>query len=167
MIPNPVDIATRVSPNLAALIGSRVSDPDADQPVTLAAVRAFLADLLPQPLRETERLHHFDLDDSLLDEIDALIEQFGGDVLAIDFARSVATEPLSRVIEAVVNDENRENPPTLEAVKESIASGGLTARLVGEGVLDEDEDDALLAEVEALIKRYGADSLAEEFLRYE
>lgn len=167
MIPNPVDIATRVSPNLAALIGSRVSDPDAEQPVTLAAVRAFLADLLPQSLRETERLHHFDVDDSLLDEIDALIEQYGGDALAIDFTRSVATEPLSRVIEAAVNDENRENPPTLEAVRESIASGGLTARLVGEGVLDEDEDDVLLAEIEALIRRYGADSPAEEFLRYE
>ena len=167
MIQYPVDIATQVSPNLAALIGSRINDPDAEQPVTLAAVRAFLTDLLPQSLSETERLHHFDLDDSLLDEIDALIEQFGGDALAIDFARSVATEGLSRVIEAVVNDENRENPPTLEAVKESIVSGGLAATLIGEGVLDEDEDDTLLAEIEALIRRYGADSLAEEFLRYE
>jgi hypothetical protein len=167
MIQDSVDIATHVSPNLAALIGSRIGDPDADQPVTLGAIRAFLTDLLPQSLSETERLHHFDLDDSLLDEIDALIEQFGGDALAMDFARSVAMEGLSRVIEAMVNDENRENPPTLEAVKESIASGGLTAKLVGEGVLDEDEDDALLAEVEALIRRYGADSLAEEFLRYE
>jgi hypothetical protein len=167
MIQYPVDIATQVSPNLAALIGSRINDPDAEQPVTLAAVRAFLTDLLPQSLSETERLHHFDLDDSLLDEIDALIEQFGGDALAIDFARSVATEGLSRVIEAVVNDENRENPPTLEAVKESIVSGGLAATLIGEGVLDEDEDDALLVEVEALIRRYGGDSLAEEFLRYE
>lgn len=167
MIQDPVDIATRVSPNLAALIGSRISDPDAEQPVTLAAVRTFLTGLLPESLRETERLHYFDLDDSLLDEIDALIEQFGGDALAIDFARSVATEPLSRVIEAVVNDENRENPPTLEAVKQSIASGGLTAKLIGEGVLDEDEDDVLLVEIEALIRRYGADSLAEEFMRYE
>src|SRR5690349_13628615 len=149
MIQYPVDIATQVSPNLAALIGSRINDPDAEQPVTLAAVRAFLTDLLPQSLSETERLHHFDLDDSLLDEIDALIEQFGGDALAIDFARSVATEGLSRVIEAVVNDENRENPPTLEAVKESIVSGGLAATLIGEGVLDEDEDDTLLAEIEA------------------
>ncbi len=64
------------------------------------------------------------------------------------------------------NDENRENPPTLETVKEAIASG-LSARLVGDGVLEEDEDDALLAEIEALIRRYGADSLAEDFLRYE
>lgn len=47
MIPNSIDIATRVSPNLAALIGSRVSDPDAEHPVTLSAVRAFLADLAP------------------------------------------------------------------------------------------------------------------------
>lgn len=167
MISNPIDIATRVSPNLAALIESRVSDPDTEQPVTLAAVRTFLVGLLPGSLIETERLHHFDLDDSLLDEIDALVEEFGSDALAIDFARSVATEPLSRVIEAVVNDENRENPPTLETVKESIASGGLTARLVGEGVLEEDEDDSLLVEIEALIRRYGADALAEEFMRYE
>jgi hypothetical protein len=44
---------------------------------------------------------------------------------------------------------------------------GLTARLVGDGVFDEDEDDALLAEIESLIKRHGADALAEEFMRYE
>jgi hypothetical protein len=80
--------------------------------------------------------------------------------------RSSASETLTRVIETVVNDENREGPPTLDAVREAIA-GGLGARLVGEGVLDEDEDDALLAEIEGLIERYGADALAESLLRYE
>jgi hypothetical protein len=44
---------------------------------------------------------------------------------------------------------------------------GLGARLVGEGVLDEDEDDALLAELESLIERHGEDTLAEYLLRYE
>ncbi|PTR05308.1 hypothetical protein C8R32_12412 [Nitrosospira sp. Nsp5] len=34
-------------------------------------------------------------------------------------------------------------------------------------VLEDNEDDALLAEIEALIRRHGADALAEEFLRYE
>ena len=111
-------------------------------------------------------MHHVDIDASLFDELDALIEEFGETALAIDFAQNIASEPLSRVIEAVMNDENRENPPTLETVKEAIASG-LSARLVGDGVLEEDEDDALLAEIEALIRRYGADSLAEDFLRYE
>ena len=99
-------------------------------------VRNFITGLLPVSLSETERLHHVDLDVSLLDELDELIEEFGEAALAIDFAQNIATEPLSRVIEAVVNDENRENPPTLETVKDAITSG-LAARLVGDGVLEE------------------------------
>ncbi|MDQ3185552.1 MAG: hypothetical protein M3Q16_03630 [Pseudomonadota bacterium] len=166
MIRNPIDVATRVSPNLSALIESQVNDPDAERPITLATVRAFIANLLPAAFGETEQLHHFDIDASLLDELDALIDEFGGDALAVDFAQNIASEPLSQVIDAVINDENREKPPTLEAVKEAII-GGLTARLVGDGVLEDDEDDTLLAEIEVLMRRYGADSLAEEFLRYE
>ncbi|SOD41069.1 hypothetical protein [Nitrosovibrio sp. Nv4] len=166
MIRYPIDVATRVSPNLSALIESQVNDPDAEQPVTLASVRAFITGLLPASLNEAERLHHFDIDVSLLDELDALIEEFGEDALAIDFAQSSASESLSRLIDVVMNDENRENPPTLETIKEAIVSG-LSARLVGDGVLEDDEDDALLAEIERLIRRYGADSPAEEFIRYE
>ncbi|MBA4142967.1 MAG: hypothetical protein H0X43_08155 [Nitrosospira sp.] len=166
MIRNPIDVAIRVSPNLSALIESRVNDADAEEPPTLATIRAFAGDLVPPTWNETERLHHFDIDASLLDELDALIEEYGETALAIDFARSNASEPLSRVIEAVVNDENRENPPTLETAREAIISG-LPARLIGEGVLEDDEDDTLLSEIEGLIRRYGADSPAEEFLRYE
>ena len=123
MIRNSIDVANRVSPNLSALIESQVNDPDAEQPVTLATVRTFISGLLPPSLSETERLHHVDIDASLFDELDALIEEFGETALAIDFAQNIASEPLSRVIEAVMNDENRENPPTLETVKEAIASG--------------------------------------------
>jgi hypothetical protein len=65
-----------------------------------------------------------------------------------------------------MNDENRENPPTLGTVRDALASG-LSSKLVGDGVLEEDEDDSLLAETEALIQRYGEDALAEQFLRYE
>jgi len=73
---------------------------------------------------------------------------------------------LSRVIEEVVNEENRENPPTLAAVKDEIVNG-LSGRLVGEGILEEDEDDLLMPEIEKLIYRFGADAPAEVFLRYE
>ncbi len=166
MISDSIDIASRVSSNLSALIESRVGEPDAEQPVTLASVRAFLAGLLPASLDEAEKLHHFDLDASLLDELDALIEEYGGDVLAVDFAQNAASEALSRVIDTLLNDENRENAPSLGTVRDAIASG-LSAKLVGEGVLEEDEDDSLLAEIEALIRRYGEDALAERFLRYE
>ena len=66
----------------------------------------------------------------------------------------------------MVNDENRENPPTLTTIRDALI-GGLGARLVGDGVMDEDEDDTLQSEIEALIEHFGADTLAEDFLRYE
>lgn len=166
MIHHSIDVASRVSPRLSALLRSRVNDPDREEPVTLVEARRFLADLLPADFREAERMHHFDVDASLLDELDSLIEEFGEDALAVDFVTANASEQLSRVIESLVNDENRENPPTLGAVQEAIVAG-LGMRLVGEGVLEEDEDDTLLAEIEDLIEQFGADTLAEEFLRYE
>jgi hypothetical protein len=166
MIRNPIDVSTRVSARLSALLRGRVNDPESEQPVTLKSVRRFLADLLPDDFNEAEQMHHVDIDESLIDELDALIDEFDGTAQAIDFVQDSASEPLSRVIEAVVNDENRENPPTLATVREALVNG-LGARLVGDGVLEDDEDDTLLAEVESLIEAFGADALAEELLRYE
>lgn len=128
------------------------------------AVRRFFADLLPADYREAEQMHHFDIGESMLDELDALIEEYGQTALAVDFVQASASEALSRVIEAMIDDENRENPPTLDAVREALL-GGFGARLVGEGVFDDDEDDTLLAEIEALIEHFGPDIPAEECLR--
>jgi len=166
MIRNPINMADLVSSQLSALIESRVNDPDAEQPVTLAQVRTFMINLLPDPFNESERMHHFDGSESTLDELDSLIKEYGEDALAVEFFQADASEALSRVIEAVINDDNREVPPTLAVVRDAMLSGLLT-RLVGEGTLDDDEDDTLLAEIEALIKRCGPDELAETLLRYE
>lgn len=132
MVRNPIDVATLVSPRLSALLDSRVNDPESEQPVTLIAVRRFLADLLPADFTEAERLHHVDVDISILDELDILIEEFGSAALAIDFVQARASESLSRAIETVVDDENREYPPTLTTVRDAILAG-LGARLVGDG----------------------------------
>jgi hypothetical protein len=166
MIHHSVDVSSRVSSKLSALLKSRANDPEIEQPVTLVAVRRFLAGLLPADFREAERLHHIDVDVSLLDEMDALIEEYGEDALAVDFVQTSASEPLSMVIESLVNDENRENPPTLAALRDAMVNG-LVNRLVGEGVLEEDEDDALLSEIDSLIEQFGEDTLAEELLSYE
>jgi len=163
---NPVDVASRVSSKLSALIEARVGDPDADQPVTLASVRMFLLSLLSKDSKEAERLHRFDIGDSMLDELDELIEEFGGDMLAINFAQHEASEALSTVIEAVLSDDTRDNMPTLETVREAIATG-LASELVGEGLIEEDEEAGLLAEIDGLIERFGADTLAEGVLRFE
>ena len=166
MIRNPIDIASRTSPELSRLIEAIVNQLDSDEPVTLAAVRSFIEHELPAEIGEGEHMHHFDTCESLVDELDALIDGFGESAAAIDFASAFASEALSRAIETVMNDENRENPPTLGTIREALANG-LAARLIGDGVLEEDEADMLMPEIEELIERYDAESLAENFLRYE
>jgi hypothetical protein len=166
MTQNPIDVSSRVSPQLSALLNSRITNPDCEQPVTLIAARRFFADLLPVDFKEAERLHRFDVSESLLDELDALIEEFGATALAIDFVKANASEPLTLAIESVVNDDNRENQPSLATIRDALLDG-LGARLVGDGVLEEDENDMLLAEIDALIEQFGADTLAEDLLRYE
>ena len=165
-IRNSLDVANQVSPELSTLIETLVNDMDLEQPVTLDSVRTFATGLLSTAFTEAEKLHHFDINESLLDELDTLIEEFGETALAIDFSRGIASEALSRVIESIMNDENQPIPPTLGTIKNAITSG-LSASLIGSGVLEEDEDDTLLEEIEALIDNYGIDALAEEFLRYE
>jgi hypothetical protein len=166
MIRNPIDIASRVSPELSSLIETLIDRLDTGEPVTLAAVRAFIKHELPDEIDEDEHLHHFDVGESVIDELDELIEQFGESAAAMDFVYVFAGEALSRVIEEVVNDENRENPPSLQNVRDAM-DDGLVSRMVGEGILEEDEDDMLTPEIDNLIDRYGADALAEDFLRYE
>ncbi|MDO8812779.1 MAG: hypothetical protein Q7J38_12235 [Gallionella sp.] len=166
MIRNPIDIASRVSPELSGLIETLINQLDTDDPITLASVRSFIKHELPDEIDEDEHLHHFDIDESVIDELDELIEQFGESAAAMDFIYAFASEALSRVIEEVVSDENREIPPTLADVQEAILNG-LGGRMVGEGILEEDEDDVLMPEIENLIDIYGADALAEVFLRYE
>ena len=166
MIRNPIDIASRTSPELSSLIEAIINQFDSDEPVTLAAVRSFIEHELPAEISEDEHLHHFDTGESLVDELDGLIDQFGESAAAIDFVSVYASEPLSRAIETVVNDENRENPATLATIREALANG-LAARLIGDGVLEEDEADLLMPEIEELIERFNAEALAENFLRYE
>lgn len=166
MIRNPIDIASRTSPELSSLIEAIINQFNSDEPVTLAAVRSFIEHELPAEISEDEHLHHFDTGESLVDELDGLIDQFGESAAAIDFVSVYASEPLSRAIETVVNDENRENPATLATIREALA-GGLAARLIGDGVLEEDEAGLLMPEIEELIERFDAEALAENFLRYE
>ena len=166
MIRNPIDIASRVSPELSGLIQGIIDQLETDEPITLQMVRSFIGRDLPEEIAEDEHLHHFDNAESLVDELDGLIDNFGESAAAEDFVYAYASEPLSRAIETVAYDENRENPATLGVVRDALADG-LAGRLVGDGVLEDDEADMLAPELESLIERYGLDATAEDFLRYE
>ncbi|HEY5995226.1 MAG TPA: hypothetical protein VIU46_11585 [Gallionellaceae bacterium] len=166
MIRNPIDIASRVSPELSAFIQGIIDQLETDEPITLQTIRSFIGRELPEEIAEDEHLHHFDNGESLVDELDGLIDGFGESAAAEDFIYAYASEQLSRAIETVANDENRENPATLGVVRAALADG-LAGRLVGDGTLEDDEADMLTPELDSLIERYGPDATAEYFLRYE
>lgn len=147
------DAATRVSRALSDSLEKLVNDPDREAPPTLGDVRAILRARQADGYAQREDLLQPQEEISSLSELDRLIEEYGADALAIDFVSAKASEGLPRA-------------PTLRQVREAMLHG-LTARLVGEGAIDGDEESALLAEIEDLIHRYGEHAAAETVIRFE
>ncbi|MBI3935946.1 MAG: hypothetical protein HY323_03135 [Betaproteobacteria bacterium] len=164
-IRHSLDVAARVSAELSEIIETLVNDPDREEAATLEEVRGTLVESGTAEAVQEESLHPQERN-SVLAEIDGLIEEYGGEALAIDFVVAKASEGLSRIIEAAMDDVSLPDEPTLGAVREAMVNG-LTARLIGDGVLDADEDATLLAEIDELIRHYGADAVAENFIRLE
>ena len=161
----PIDVATRVSPQLSDLIQKMVNDPDREQSPTLGEVRIVLQDATETEATEMASLHPQDRT-SLTVELDELIEEFGDEALAIDFVAAKASEALSRVIEAAMDDASLPEEPTLGSVREAMV-GGLTARMIGHGTIEPDEDATLLEEIDDLMREFGQDAVAEDFIRLE
>jgi hypothetical protein len=161
-----LDVATRISSELSAVIEELMNDPDREvAPQTLEEVRVALIGRGTPETRETEFLHPQD-EASLLAELDRLIEEHGAEAPAIDFVAVKASEGLSRVIQAAMDDIRFPRAPTLGAIREAMVSG-LTARLIGEGTLDEDDEGVLLGEIDEMIRHYGEETLAETLVRFE
>ena len=162
----PADLQETVSRELSTVIEA-VIDNYEDQghgPATLGSVRAAMTGGLLQHLVEEGRVKSED-EDSLLAEVNSLIETSGDDALADLFTRPRASEDLSTVIEALLDETDEGPAPTLAAVRDAM-SGGLLAKLVGHGQIDGDDEQTLLEEIEEMIERHGPGALAEEFLRY-
>lgn len=160
----PMDIATRVSRHLSKLIDKIVNDTNREQPPTLANVRTAVLNHMTAGRRPDSM--HPQQSASMLEEVEGLIDEFGGDALAIDFVAAKASEGLSRIIEVAMDNPIVRHEPTLGGVRDAMAAG-LTARLVGDGIIDPDEDQTLLAEIDGLIERHGRDAVAEDFVRFE
>lgn len=159
-----IDIASSVSDELSQILEAAANDPDTDEAPTLGSVRRIVSKATDSEQYEADRMH-FDRNRPLLEEIDDLIEQFGDDAFAIDFVTVKASESLTRIISALM-DTGVSTPPTLYMVQDAMLHG-LVARLVGDGIIDPDENETLQEEIESLISRYGQDTVAENFLRYE
>ena len=161
-----IDVATRISPELSAIIAGLVNDPELEvPPQTLEEVRVALVDRGSFEARETEFLHPQD-ETSPLVELDRLIEEYGKEAIAGDFVAVKASEGLSRVIQAAMDDVRYLRAPTLGGMRAAMVNG-LTARLIGDGALDEDDEGVLLGEIDELIRTYGEDAPAETLIRFE
>lgn len=158
-MPIPEDVFENTSDELSAVIEGVLNDDRVDQPATLAAVQHAV---LAQAKTVTAALNRFSSDQwqQLCDEVEALIDEYGDDALAVRFLKPWASEPLQRLIEAGLDEIGE---PTLETLFEA-AERGLLAHLIGQGEIDDDEAQTVVAELAGLIDRHGPDALAEEFL---
>ena len=77
-----------------------------------------------------------------------------------------ASDALSEFIEAVLERAEDDVEVVLSDVRDAVDQG-LLAELEGEGLIESDDAQALVAELDALIERYGEDLPAEELLRMD
>ena len=156
----PSDVFENLSEEMSAVIGALLDDESVRQPATLAEVReAVLAEIKTT----TIPLNRFSSDrtQQLRDEVDALIDEFGDDALAVRFFKPWADASLQRLIEATRDDVGE---VTLGDVLEA-AQGGVLANLIAEGEIADDETQTVIAELQALIGQHGGEALAEDFIR--
>ncbi len=155
----PDDVFENTSDELSGVIAALLDDDGIAQPATLASVREAI---LSEIKTVTIPLNRFSSDQwqQLRDEIDALIEEYSEDALAVRFHKPWPSEPLRRLIEAGLDEQGE---PTLSGLFDA-AESGLLAQLIGQGEIDDDESQTVIAELAHLIDRHGSDALAEDFL---
>jgi hypothetical protein len=84
--------------------------------------------------------------------------------LPLDIATRVSAE-LSAFIETLVNDPDREEPPTLGEARDALLESG--SGDAAEAAMYPQDRNSTLAEIDGLIRRHGAHAVAEHFIRFE
>jgi hypothetical protein len=147
----PINGHRRASGELSEALETILANADDEELVTLGAARDTLKEMRAEQGREPSR--EGDSGQSIYAELQALVEAYGEDLPARDFVAMKASENLSEVIEELLN-HSEEGDVTIGLVREAVK----------EAMIDPDAEDALVAELDALIERYGEDALAEDVL---
>lgn len=157
----PTDVYEITSESLSNVILRVLNDEEIAQPADLASVReAVLQDVKTV----TVPLNRFSDDQlqELRNEVEALIDTYGDDALAVRFLKPRASQSLTLLIDAGIDELDQ---PTLSQLFDALENG-LLAKLIAEGELEDDEAQTVTAELQALIDRHGADALSEDFVGY-
>ncbi len=154
------DVYEQTSEALSAVIHKVLDDRRIGQPATLAQVRK---EIMKGIKTATAPLNRFSNDklEELRDEIDYLIEQHDEDSLAVYFMKPRASQALTVLIDACV--DNLGEPSLAQLLDEM--ENGLLRELTAHGEIDVDDEQNVIAELQALIDEHGPDAIAEEFAR--
>jgi hypothetical protein len=157
------DANDRVSEELSEVLEAVVALAD-DEPVSLGMARDKLKQALAEQGRAASR--RIGSEQTLYAELGSLVEEYGEEAPAIDFIAVKASDELSELIEELLDQTEAEQGVTIGVVREAVRQG-LMADLEGEGRFEPDVEQPLLAELDDLIERYGADTPAEAVLRFD
>ena len=154
------DVDEQTSEALSAVIHKVLDDQRIAQPATLAQVRKEIMKGIKTATAPVNRFSNDKLEE-LRDEIDYLIEQHGDDSLAVHFMKPRASQALTALIDACVDNLGE---PSLAQLFDEMENGLLT-ELTARGEIDVDDEQNVIAELQALIDEHGPDAIAEEFAR--
>jgi hypothetical protein len=157
------DASGRVSDELSQVLEDFLVEAD-EAPATLGAARDWLKGSLAEQGRAASG--RIGSEQTLYAELQRLVEEFGEDAPAIDFIAAKAGDELSELVEALADRIGDRRGVTLGVVRDAVLQG-FQADLEGEGRFGPDVEQPLLAEIDALIERYGPDTPAEDVLRFD
>lgn len=144
---------SRPSEELSQALQTILFDADEDEVVTLGEACERLKEMLAEEGIDAGRSG--DGGQTIYGELQALVEEYGEDTPAHEFVALKASDALSGVIEALLEQGDADE-----------VTIGLVREAVQEAVIDPDAEQALVAELDALIDRYGEDAPAEDVLPF-
>ena len=157
------ELSNTTSHELALAIQQEMNNQDHPQPPTLGSMLESMRSGLYEELVQQRRIAA-DREQSILGELECLVENYGEEALAEDFVDYSATDNLSAVVHALISSLATDQPPTLTTLHNAI-SNGLCTQLVASGEIEMDDEHSLITEVNELIQLHGEDTPAELFLR--
>jgi hypothetical protein len=142
---------SRPSDELSQALQTILFDADEDEVVTLGEACERLKEMLAEEGADAGRSG--DGGQTIYGELQALVEEYGEDAPAYEFVALKASDALSGVIEALL-EQGDADEVTIGRVREAVQ----------EAMIDPDAEQTLVAELDVLIDRYGEDALAEDVL---
>ncbi len=157
------ELSNTTSYELALAIRQEMNNEKHPQPPTLGSMLVSMRQGLYEELVRSNRIT-VNQENSVIQELERLIEDYGDEMPAEDFVDYSASDDLSAVAHNLLNSQTTTQPPTLTTLRNAITNG-LCTQLVANGEIAMDDEHSLITEINELIQLHGEDTPAELFVR--